>query len=332
MREITVNGRFLARRVTGVERYGQEILRFLPDRCRVEEPGRSLSGWMGHAWEQLVLPYRLKPDSVLWSPANTGPLLVRDQVLTLHDLSALEHPEWFRSSFASWYRLLLPLLARRVQRIIVPSEFVRRKVIRRFSLPYGKVITIAAGVDTSTFHPASVSRSTGRYILFVGTLEPRKNLSALLKAWQGIQQKHIDVTLVIGGATGHVFGQFSHPPTAPNVRWLGRVPEEDLPGVYRNAELFVLPSIDEGFGLTALEAMACGTPVIVSDGGALPEVVGNAAMVFSLADPAGLTRAIDECLSSPAIRASLREKGLARTQSFSWQLSADLVWKNLNEI
>src|SRR5512140_218471 len=155
MPDITVNGRFLTRRITGVERYGREILSVLPGPCRVELPGRSPHGWMGHVWEQLVLPRRLAPNSVLWSPANTGPLLVREQVLTLHDLSVLEHPEWFRDSFAAWYRLFLPILARRVRRIIVPSEFVKRKVTERFLLSPDQVVTIPAGVDTSKFHPVS---------------------------------------------------------------------------------------------------------------------------------------------------------------------------------
>ncbi len=332
MHEIAVNGRFLTRRVTGVERYGREILHFLPDRYRVEGPGRSLNGLMGHAWEQLVLPARLPPNSILWSPANTGPLLVGNQVLTIHDLSPLEHPEWFRSSFAAWYRLFLPILARRVRRIIVPSHYVRQKVIQRFSLSSAKVVTIPAGVDTSKFHPVNVSKNTGRYMLFVGTLEPRKNLSGLLRAWEEIQGKFSHISLTIAGTTGDVFGSFSYPTSTPRVHWMGYVPEESLPGLYSGAEALVLPSLEEGFGLTALEAMACGAPVIVSDGGALPEVVGDAAIIFDLADPAGLSAAMNECLSSPALRASVREKGLRRAQSFSWKSSADLVWKELNEI
>ncbi len=332
MREIVVNGRFLSRRVTGVERYGREVLHFLGDRCRIERPERGLSGLRGHAWEQLVLPSRIRSGAVLWSPANAGPLLVRDQLLTIHDLSPLEHPEWFRASFATWYRLFLPILARRVRRVAVPSRFIKRKVSKRFGLPSEKIVTIAEGVDTSKFHPRNVSNDMGRYVLFVGTLEPRKNLLGLLKAWEGIREQHSDVSLVIAGAAGSVFGRASYPLSSEHVHWTGYVPEEDLPGLYAGAELFVLPSFEEGFGLTALEAMACGTPVLVSDGGALPELVGEAGMVFSLSDPSGLEAALNECLSNPILRASLREKGLEHAKSLSWQAAAACVWECLNEI
>ncbi len=332
MREVVVNGRFLGRRVTGVERYGREILRSLGDRCHVEMPGRIAKGWTGHVWEQFILPSRLGSDSVLWSPANTGPMLVDRQVLTIHDLSALEHPEWFKTSFAAWYRVVLPVLAHRVARIIVPSDFIRQKVTARFTLPLGKVVTIPAGVDTSNFHPLNVSSGMGRYILFVGTLEPRKNLAGLLSAWDRIRGRHGDVCLVVAGGMGRAFRDSEIPVSAAQVRWTGYVPEDELPGLYAGAELFVLPSLDEGFGLTALEAMACGTPVVVSNAGALPEVVGNAGRVFSLRDPNGLSDALDECLSNPVERASMSERGLQRAGQFSWQATAERVWSSLHAI
>src|SRR5690242_17747618 len=107
-RDIVVNGRFLSRRITGVERYGREILPWFRGSYRVETT--RVHGWSGHAWEQFILPATLKSGSVFWSPANTGPLWVSNQALTIHDLSPLEHPEWFRKSFAAWYRLFLPVL------------------------------------------------------------------------------------------------------------------------------------------------------------------------------------------------------------------------------
>ena len=126
-REIVVNGRFLSRRITGVERHGREILSQIGDRCRLEKTRRN--GIAGHLWEQFILPARVTSDSILWSPANTGPLMISNQALTIHDLSALEHPEWFQKRFAAWYRLFLPLLAKRVRVIFTPSEYV--KVVRR---------------------------------------------------------------------------------------------------------------------------------------------------------------------------------------------------------
>jgi len=331
-RDIVVNGRFLTRRVTGVERYGREILPLIRSNCRVERSGRELNGIQGHAWEQFVLPSRLSSESILWSPANTGPLLVRNQVLTIHDLSPLEHPEWFKQSFAIWYSLFLPILAKRVNAIFTPSEYVKQKVIQRIGVK--DVIVTPNGVDLSRFHPEARQNTyefPRKYILFVGSIQPRKNLAGLMKAWHVVKDDFKDIWLVVAGDAGHVFRTekfFGD----ERIRFLNYVPETDLPGLYAQAELLVLPSFDEGFGLPALEAMACGTPVVVSDGGALPEVVGEAGLIYQLSKPNGLIQALQECLSNKDLRLCLRSKGLIRAQTFSWQHTAELVWNTLNEI
>jgi glycosyltransferase involved in cell wall biosynthesis len=329
-RDIVVNGRFLSRRVTGVERYGQEIVRFIGNRCRVEMT--RANGVAGHAWEQFILPAKLKPESILWSPANTGPMMVCGQALTIHDLSPLEHPEWFKKNFALWYRLFLPILAKRVRIIFTPSEYVRQKVMKKFGVE--NVIITPNGVDPSVFHPHAQQTTYDfpeKYILFVGSIQPRKNLDGLMKAWHDVKNEHMDTWLVVAGEAGHVFRNVKFF-GGERIRFLNYVAEDDLPGIYANAELLVLPSFDEGFGLPALEAMACGTPVIVSDGGALPEIVGDAGWVFELSKPDGLSVAIRECLGNNDLRLSLRDKGMARAQTFSWQKTAELVWNTLNEI
>ncbi len=268
---------------------------------------------------------------MLWSPANTGPLLVRNQVLTIQDLSTLEHPEWFKASFAAWYRVMLPLLVRRVRTIVTPSEYVRRKITERF--PGVKAIAIPSGVDVEFFHPGARQPRPDlpqRYILFVGSLEPRKNLPAMIRAWEQVQAKLPEVALVIVGSSGNVFRPVNLPQGLPNLHFIGHAGEA-LPSIYAHAELFVLPSLDEGFGLPVLEAMACGTPVIVSNGGALPEAVGDAGLIFDLAQPDSLASLMEQCITDSTLRASLIEKGLARAREFSWQKTADEIWKTLNE-
>ena len=328
---VVVNGRFLARRVTGVERYGREILRYIGDRCQIESTCRQ--GWRGHAWEQLLLPVKLNQDSVLWSPANTGPLLIRNQVLTIHDLSPLEHPEWFRASFAAWYRLFLPILAKRVKQVLAPSEYVKQNIMRRFRIR--NVTVTPNGVDRSIFHPDAKQNLLDLpacYILFVGTLEPRKNLNLLLRAWNEIKDEFRDTWLVIVGISGSVFRTIPLSHDMKRVHFAGYVDDETLAGLYARATLFVLPSQEEGFGLPALEAMASGAPVIVSNGGALPEVVGQAGMIFCSSDQNELMHVMRECLRNPRLRAELREKGLERANTFSWQKTAELVWKSLYEL
>ncbi len=330
-REIVVNGRLLTRRVTGVERYGCEILRYIGSNSRVESTRRQ--GWSGHAWEQFLLPTKLRAHSILWCPANTGPLMVRDQALTIHDLSPLEHPEWFRGSFALWYRLFLPILARRVLKIFTPSEYVKQKVINRFGV---RNVTITPnGVDPSIFHPEAKQKEFDLpkcYILFVGSLEPRKNLELLLTAWKEVKNEFKETWLIIVGVNGNVFKTVKFAHEMERVRFLGYVEDKALAGLYANATVLVLPSKDEGFGLPALEAMASGAPVIVSDGGALPEIVGDAALIFCLSTAVGLSNALQECLSNAELRSKLKEKGLARARQFSWQTSAELVWMDLNEL
>jgi glycosyltransferase involved in cell wall biosynthesis len=331
MRKVVINGRFLGRRVTGVERYGREVLRFIGNRSRVASTRQQ--GWMGHAWEQFILPAKVDRHSILWSPANTGPLLVRDQVLTIHDLSPLEYPEWFRAEFALWYRLFLPTLVTRVRRVLTPSQYVKQKIVQRFGIR--NVTVTPNGVDPAVFHPdAKQTRLDlpARYVLFVGTLEPRKNLELLLRAWEEIKEEFKETWLIIVGVNGNVFRDVHYPAPMERVCFPGYVDDETLAGLYAGATLFVLPSREEGFGLPALEAMASGTPVVVSDGGALPEVVGEAGMIFCLSNPEGLTNVLKECLSNAGLRSALTEKGLRRAGEFSWQATAEIIWKSLNEI
>ena len=259
--------------------------------------------------------------------------MVRRQALTIHDLSPLEHPEWFHTSFAVWYRLFLPILARRVHCVFTPSEYVKGKVCSRFGIR--NVTVTPNGVDHSLFHPGAKQRQFDlplSYVLFAGTLEPRKNLEGLLHAWKAIKDEFKEMWLMVVGVSGGVFKTIQVSREIERVRFLGYVDDETLAGLYANASLFVLPSQDEGFGLPALEAMTSGTPVIVSDGGALPEVVGDAGMLFCLSDQNGLKNTLTTCLSDSGLRSELRRKGLEQAEKFSCQRTADIVWKNLHDL
>jgi len=325
---VIVNGRFLSRRVTGVERYAGEILRRLGDTPRVVRPDKWVYGVQGHFWEQVTLPRLVCSNQLLWSPANTGPLGVTKQVLTLHDLSPLEHPEWFRASFALWYRLLLPVLARRVRWIVVPSDFVRAKLMRRFGLPTERVTTIPGGVDLTIFRPDAPRRLSlpPKYVLFVGSLQPRKNLTGLLAAWAQVKDTVQDTWLVIAGEGGDMFRPLALP-KMDRVKFLGAVAEADLPGLYAGATLLVIPSCDEGFGLPVLEAMACGTPVAASTAGALPEVTGAAGLTFDPDDIPAMAEVLRCLLTEKPLQMEFREKGLSWACRFSWQSSADRLWE-----
>jgi glycosyltransferase involved in cell wall biosynthesis len=321
--EIVVNGRFLTHRITGVQRYAGEILARLDDRVSIIGSRQNGHGLSGHSWEQFILPWHLTSSSILWSPANTGPLAVPNQILTLHDLGPIEHPEWFRPDFARWYRLLLPLLVHRVRLVVTSSDYSRRKILARFHLPAERVVVIPGGVDRTRFKPWNDHPDQSSYILFVGSLEPRKNLEVLLNAWKMIEAKCPHVSLLIVGESGEVFRSSQPSREVGRVRFFGYATENELPDLYARSAMFVLPSLDEGFGLPVLEAMACGTPVVASNRGSLPEVVGDAGLLFDPQDHAGLAAMMLGLLTDPETRTSLREKGLERARLFSWTTAAE---------
>jgi glycosyltransferase involved in cell wall biosynthesis len=324
---VVVNGRFLERRITGVERYGREILCRLGNKLRVVRSEGWVDGIRGHLWEQVALAGQVGPDDVLWSPANTGPLNVENQVLTLHDISPLEHPEWFRPAFALWYRFFVPPLVRRVRRVVTSSENTRVKLLRRFDLPGERVTVVPGGVDIRTFHPGVTSRQDlpSRYALFVGSLQPRKNLTRLLDAWGRMKDTVPDAWLLIAGTGGSAFRPTLLRETE-RVKFLGAVPDAGLPGLYASATVFILPSLEEGFGLPLLEALACGAMVISSRAGALPEVVGDSGLFFDPLDVAEIADTLQRGLQDAALRESLCEKGINRAQRFSWDTSAGMLW------
>ncbi len=333
--EILVNGRFIGRQVTGVDRYASEVLRCLGGRVRVIRPFRPLTGFLGHFWEQLVLPFLVQGKGLLWSPANSGPMLISRQVLTIHDLSPLEHPEWFTPTYSLWYRWMFPMISRRVKCILTPSEYVREKVLRRFALSAERVSAVMEGVNLERFRPQPADSIhprysiPGRYILFLGSLQPRKNITLLMEAWRKLQADFPDVWLVAAGTTGHVFHRVEIPTGLQRVIFPGYVPDADLPELYSGADVFVLPSLEEGFGLPVLEAMACGTPVILSKAGALPEVAGEAGLQVNPCSVEELSESLRRLLSDSNLRADLKQRGLERAHRFPWERSAEQIWEVL---
>lgn len=331
---IAVNTRILSGQLTGVQRYATEILNRVGTHMSSIAPRRTLAGIRGHVWEQNVLPLRTK-GRLLWSPSNTGPILVRNQVVTIHDVVPLDHPEWLNPRFAAWYRFVLPRMASRVTKIITDSEFTKGRILDLLHIPEERVVCIPLGVD-SRFHPKdhdkvtatdkSLGLPSSRYVLSLGSLEPRKNLGRLLQAWQRMADViDDDIWLVIAGATGKssVFQQvegLNEPP--PRVHFTGHIPDEYLPDLYSGAIAFVYLSEYEGFGLPPLEAMASGTPPLTGNRTALPEVVGDAGLMVDPFDIDAIADGIRRLLEHDELRSELRVKGLYRASQFSWDRAA----------
>jgi glycosyltransferase involved in cell wall biosynthesis len=338
---VVVNGRFLFHKVTGVERYANEVTQRLGNRVQLIQPGMRASGAFGHAWEQLVLPTRLAKGDLLWSPTNTGPLTVHDQVITIHDISFLDHPEWFQQSFVAWYRYLIPRLVRRTRIILTVSYFSYIRILEAFQISAERVKIVPAGVDLNKFKPATQAEVSAikrkfhigdQYLLAMGTLEPRKNLEKLFEAWQNYSSNfRSNLELVVAGGKGASFRNMPRRVLPEGVKLLGYVDEADLPGLYSGALVYILPSVYEGFGLTALEAMACGAPVAVSNTSALPEVVGNAGIYFDPVRTDEIWGVIETLYSSPKLREQLITSGFKQAEAFPWENSARLTWEILSE-
>ena len=334
-----VNGRCLGRPVTGVERYTREVSQRLADRARIIRPPGGADGLTGHLWEQVTLPRCVGRGDVLWSPANTGPLATRRQVVTIHDLSPIDHPEWFHSTFACWYGYLLPRLARRVRRIITDSNFSRARIVERLHVPESRVTAIACGVSDA-FSPRSVEEVQQArqvyaldkpYVLTVGSVQPRKNLGLLFRAWNELDSLTDELDLVVVGGPRGNFAQARFDPPR-GVRWLGYVDDEVLPRLYSGALSVVVPSMYEGFGLTVLEAMACAAPVIAATGSAMDEVVGDAALLVNPRDSHEIAAAIRQLVLDSCLRADLRARGLERAVHYSWAQTARQTWKVLEDV
>lgn len=262
---------------------------------------------------------------------------VRGSVMTIHDLALKIFPHLRRR----WLGDLLGYLktardARRCDRVIADSETTARDIVRHIGIPREKVrvILLAAGpefrqIDDKERLEGLLSRigmTNARYILFSGTLEPRKNVPVLLRAYRVLREEIPGVGLVLAGVPGWksagVTEYIRSNGLEASVRITGYLSPGDLAVLYSGASVFVLPSLYEGFGLPPLEAMACGAPVIVSTGGSLPEVVGDAAIVLPPDDVDGYRREIARVLSTPALARRMREDGLRRAAMYSWDRTA----------
>jgi glycosyltransferase involved in cell wall biosynthesis len=325
---VLVNTRTLgATHLTGVQRYTSELLEHL--KITQVPPRQPLDGLKGHLWEQLVLPTKLG-QKLLWSPANTGPLSVKHQLVTIHDASTLDHPEWFTPNFAALYGWLLPKLVRRVQGVLTVSQFAKDRLLYHSGVQADKiqVVPLAANQKFSP-QPNHILKATKEkytlpehYLLSVGSLEPRKNLMGLLAAWLIFSNQYPDLRLAISGAKGKAFRDAGLGELPKSVQLLGYVEERDLPALYTGAVGFVYPSLYEGFGLPPLEAMACGCPVIVSNAASLPEVCGDAALYCDPHDPKDIAEKIKQLVENPSLQESLRQKGLEQAKRFTWEKCA----------
>ena len=345
-RNIYLNGRFIGGKLTGVGRTARElterILRLLAESgglsgsilalgshpvatLAVIATRRHQSLAAGVLWEQLLLPF-LARDGYLVSFSNTAPLVLRRQLVVVHDASVFAVPDNYSLAFRTWYQVALKTLLRRAGTVVTVSAFSRDELSRHCGVPAERISVIHNGcdhLDGVAADPTILDRAglvRDEYVLAVGTPSRAKNLGVLLEAMTRLGRGGLKLALV-GARESRVFKANSlHLP--PWVKVLGFVSDGELKALYERALCFAFPSRYEGFGLPPLEAMRCGCPTVVSSAASLPEVCGDAALYAHPDDPGALAHHIGAYLDSGDLRKAYRARGFAQASRFSWDTSA----------
>ncbi|MBL7063081.1 MAG: glycosyltransferase family 4 protein [Anaerolineae bacterium] len=287
-------------------------------------------------WALGVEVARLGLD-LLHSPGFVPPVGgVSRSVLTIHDLNFLYYPQFLTPESHRYYNQQIEWVVRRADHILADSHATKSDLTSLLAVPSEKVSVVHLAAD-STFRPLPGTEvgqvatryglQPGRFLLFVGTLEPRKNLPGLLQAYRYLLDAEVTTApLVLVGGKGwlydEVFERIEALHLTEGVCLLHGVPDADLPGLYNAASVLTMPSFYEGFGLPALEAMACGTPVVVAERASLPEVVGEAGLLVNPDDPGNIAQALARVLTEEPLRVQMRELGLAQAARFTWEETA----------
>ena len=289
-------------------------------------------------FNQLRLPIaisRCKADAYLFM-AFPAPVLLfkKNMISTIHDICCWDCPETMNTMSKWYFRISHAIAMKKCSKILTISAFSRQRIVERLGYPESKLPIIYCGIDPKFFTPANVADTTKKYslpqcyLLSLSTLEPRKNLSLLVKAYEELLLEGMELPeLVLAGRKGWKMEDFLagvDPKTVEKIHFTGFVDDEDLPAIYAGAKLFVFPSKYEGFGIPPLEAMAAGCPVLSSDAASLPEVLGNAANYFESENLESLKQALVSALENPQTE-GLQEQA-AR---FNWSTEAERLLNHL---
>lgn len=348
---IVINARFLTQELRGVQRFAEQICLALqgqrqdlvfvtPAGIRMHDTARQLQAQVigsheGHLWEQLDLPRYLRRQGhpLLLSLGATGPLFYRNQIATHHDITYIRHPHSYSWQFRTAYRLMTPLLLKRLKTLITVSQFSKREIGQFYKVAAHKILVVPNAVGDD-FQPGAPAQATPRYLLAVSSPSAHKNFNRMIQAFlrlPGFDQ----VQLRIVGNGGAIFADPSLEALAssdPRVHFLGRLSDEQLIEQYQGAAAFVFPSLYEGFGIPPLEAQACGCPVLAANAASIPEVLQSSALYFDPLDVDHISRAMALALNNLNIRQHLRTLGLHNVSRFSWEDSARLISERLDQV
>ncbi len=297
-----------------------------------------------NATEQLPLAALSRRFDLVHYLDSYGPLLAPTSVpvvLTVHDLIPLSAERYFSWWAQAYLAALMRRTIPRARALLAVSAHTGRQLTTRLGIPPERVVVVPNGIDPR-FRPQSASERRrvadryglpDRYVIYAGSIHPRKNVARLIRAFASARQEHAfpHHLILVGGLGWHfedvlaAMREVNAASGAEVLRSLGRVPEADLAPLIAGADCLAYPSLDEGFGLPVVEAMACGTPALTSDGSALREVAGDAALLVDPRDEASIAAGLARLLSDESLRVALREAGLARAARLSWGAVAEAV-------
>lgn len=349
-----INCRFLTQNLTGVQRFGFEVVKQLSAtrsdiQCLVKQAEIrdnyaigvinnvvNVDGAAGHIWEQRNLRQFLKQKNnpLLLGLCNTGPLYYKNQIVTIHDLS-FEHGNWHSLAFRTFYKAFIPMLAKQSRHVLTVSEFSKSEIIKHYGIQRDK-ISVIYNAPFAVTHDADflAPQLPGKpYILSVGSIDPRKNLKRLIKAY--LKLNNPDVELLLIGAKNKNFSNDKELAELlkanGNISFLGYKTDAELQYYYQNALFFVYPALYEGFGLPPIEAMSFGCPAIVSGITSLPEVCGDAALYCQPESIDDIYDKMNYLLNNKSIATQMILKGKQQAAAFTWERSANKLNTVLNQ-
>ena len=356
--KLAINGRFLSQKITGVQRVasnfalelskiakekGIELVVYSPEEIEQkmiaqELPTQKLFSKKPYLikWEQFVLVKQIKKTKeFLLNFGNLAPIfLSKNQAVMIHDLAFIRNPQWFSKGFSYYYRLIVPRIAKRVAFIMTVSEFSKREIVECLKVKEESVVVLPLWLNDTFQQEVETPPSAAKdnYILTVASIDPRKNYKTLLRNFSALKKYNLSLFSV-----GDISKNFSQDEDLqiykndPNITFLGRCEDEELISLYKRALFYSSMSYYEGFGLPALEAMACGCPLLLSDIPAHREVCGDAAIYADPCNDYEIQEQIKLLIENEHLREELIQKGKERVKIFCKEKTIAILLENLQQ-